>query len=117
VGVFPLDITDVTSTNLTQTIQDTVRFFFTAAGINVLPPNAVFYNGRTGVLLVRATAQELDVVQKAIETLNVAPQQITLEAKFMEMPTDAAQKLGLDLPPPNATTNTWTRVLTAAQIG
>ncbi|PYM11275.1 MAG: hypothetical protein DME18_14415 [Verrucomicrobia bacterium] len=116
VGLSPLDITGVTRTNLTQTIQDTVRLFFTAAGINVLPPNAIFFNDRTGVLLVRATAQELDAVQKAIETLNVAPRQILIEAKFMEMPTDAARKLGLDLPPPDATTNTWTRVLSAAQM-
>src|SRR5439155_18276039 len=116
VSMFPPGITGVTRTNLTQTIQDTVRLFFTAAGINVLPPNGVFYNVGTGVLLVRATTQELDVIQKAIETLNVAPQQITIEAKFMEMPTDAARKLGLDLPPPNATTNSWTRVLTAAQM-
>src|SRR5205807_7924728 len=55
---------NVTRTNLTQNIQDTVRLFFTAAGINVLPPNSLFFNDRTGVLLVRATSQELDIVQK-----------------------------------------------------
>ncbi|PYK59516.1 MAG: hypothetical protein DME21_13005, partial [Verrucomicrobia bacterium] len=40
----------------------------------------------------------------------------TIEAKFMEMPADAARKLGLDLPSPGATSNTWTRVLTAEQM-
>ena len=55
-----------------QNIQDTVRLFFAAAGINTLPPNSLFFNDRTGVLLVRATSQELDIVQKAIETLREA---------------------------------------------
>src|SRR5207247_2178137 len=98
-----------------QEIQDAVRNFFTAAGVSVLPPNMLFFNHRTGVLMVRASADELDLAQKTIELLNSAPAQITIEAKFMEMPTDAARKLGLDLPPPDATTNTWARVLTAAQ--
>src|SRR5437667_7174475 len=68
----------VTRTNLTQSIQDTVRAFFTAAGINVLPPNTIFFNDRTGVLMVRATSQELDIVQKAVEILNIAPPQVTI---------------------------------------
>src|SRR6185369_7902888 len=33
----------------------------------------------------------------------------------MEMPTEAASKLGLDLPPPDAASETWTRILTGAQ--
>src|SRR5690349_8429223 len=45
-----------------------------------------------------------------------SPPQITLEARFIEMPTDAARKLELNLPQPTTTTNTWTRVLTASQM-
>ena len=33
----------------------------------------------------------------------------------MEMPTETAGELGLDLPPPDRASNTWTRILTAAQ--
>jgi len=87
---------NVTRTNLTQNIQDTVRLFFTAAGINVLPPNSLFFNDRTGVLLVRATSQELDIVQKAIETLNVAPPQVTIDARFVEVSQIDTKELGFD---------------------
>src|SRR5438552_1646579 len=76
----------------------------------------VFFNHRSGVLMVRASAQELDLAQRAIEALNRAPAQITIEAKFMELPTDAARKFGFDLPPPGEASNTWVRVLTAAQM-
>ncbi len=86
----------MTRTNLTQNIQDTVRLFFTAAGINVLPPNSLFFNDRTGVLLVRATSQELDIVQKAIETLNVAPPQVTIDARFVEVSQIDTKELGFD---------------------
>ena len=64
-GVGGGGLAGVTRTNLTQSIQDTVRAFFTAAGINVLPPNTIFFNDRTGVLMVRATSQELDKIGRA----------------------------------------------------
>jgi len=45
---------------------------------------------------VRATSQELDIVQKAIETLNVAPPQVTIEAKFVEISQNDTKELGFD---------------------
>jgi Flp pilus assembly secretin CpaC/tetratricopeptide (TPR) repeat protein len=86
----------ITGTNLTQSIQDIVRAFFTAAGVNTLPPNQFYFNDRTGVLMVRATSQELDVMQKAIEVLNVAPPQVTIEAKFVEIGQNDVRELGFD---------------------
>ena len=77
-----------------------VRNFFVAAGVDFahqfdhdlaatgLPQpsgKALFFNDRTGLLLVRATMEELDIVEKAIQVLNVAPPQVTIEAKFTEI--------------------------------
>src|SRR5439155_23269279 len=73
---------------INNSIQDSIREFFTTAGVNVQPPNALFYNDRTGVLMVRATAKEMDLVEKVLETLNYRAPQITIEAKFMELPTE-----------------------------
>jgi type II secretory pathway component HofQ len=50
-----------------------------------MPPNQMYYNGRTGVLMVRATPRELDIVQEAIEVLSETPPQITLELLFVEI--------------------------------
>jgi len=36
-------------------------------------PNQFYFSDRKGVLMVRATPRELDIIQKAIEVLNVAP--------------------------------------------
>ena len=79
---------EVTETNLTQAVQDAVRAFFLAAGIDLSPPHQLYYNDRRGLLMVRATPQELDIIQKAIEVLNVAPPQLTIEAKFIEAPAE-----------------------------
>ena len=62
----------------------------------MLPPNQLYFNDRTGVLMVRATSQELDVIQKAIEVLNVAPPQVTIEAKFVEVSQNDTKELGFD---------------------
>jgi general secretion pathway protein D len=86
----------VTRTNLTLDVQDTVRNFFTAAGVNMLPPNQIYFNDRNGKLMVRATSAELDVVQKAIEVLNAAPPQVTIEAKFVEMSQNDSKAFGFD---------------------
>ncbi|MCL4176337.1 MAG: hypothetical protein KJ072_01115 [Verrucomicrobia bacterium] len=86
----------VTSTNLTQNSQEVVRQFFIAAGVNVLPPNQIYFNDRKGVLMVRATSAELDVIQQAIEVLNEPPPQITIEAKFVEVGQDDSKELGFD---------------------
>lgn len=89
-------ITGVTRTNLTLNVQETVREFFAAAGVNLLPPNQMFFNDRTGVLWVRATQEELDIVQSAMETLNWLPPQVSIEAKFTEISQTDTKALGFD---------------------
>jgi general secretion pathway protein D len=86
----------LTATNVTQNIQDLVRAFFEAAGVNTLPPNMFYFNDRTGVLMVRAPSQDLDVIQKALEVLNIAPPQVTIEAKFVEIGQNDSRELGFD---------------------
>jgi general secretion pathway protein D len=46
--------------------------------------------------MVRATSGELDVIQKAIEVLNVAPPQVQIEAKFVEIGQNDSKELGFD---------------------
>lgn len=81
----------VTAPEDPTTINQTVRDFFVAAGVGNLGVSAgpqatqVFFNDRNGYLLVRATLQDLDIVQQAIELLNVTPPQVLVESKFAEI--------------------------------
>ncbi len=79
-----------------QSVQEVVRTFFAAAGVNLLPPNAVFFNDRLGLLMVRATTEEIEIVEQAIEVLNAAPPMIQIEAKFAEVGQDDLKALGFD---------------------
>lgn len=69
-----------------------------AGGFN--DPNAdqkaLFFNDRTGVLLVRATASDLDIIEHAIQALNVSPPIIDLEAKFAEISQTDNKALGFN---------------------
>jgi beta-lactamase regulating signal transducer with metallopeptidase domain len=75
----------VTSTNLNEAAQMKVANFFRAAGIDVMSPNQIHYNYRSGVLKVRATPKELDIVQQALEILSETPPQITLDLLLVEI--------------------------------
>ena len=73
-----------------------VRGYFTAAGVDLAPPKQVFFNDRQGTLMVRATAQDLDIIEQAVQVLNIAPPQLTIEAKFAEVSQDDTRALGFD---------------------
>ncbi|MBI4325441.1 MAG: hypothetical protein HY674_09275 [Chloroflexi bacterium] len=91
-----------------STLQDEVRNFFITAGIDFqtnlvaaipgapLVQKSIFFNDRTGVLFVRATLRDLDIIEQAIQALNIAPPQVTIEAKFVEFSQSDNKALGFD---------------------
>ena len=84
----------VTKTNSTLEAHQMVRAYFTAAGVDLLPPKNVFFNDRLGILLVRATTADLEIIQQAIEMLNQTPPQIMIEAKFVDLTQEDEKGLG-----------------------
>jgi general secretion pathway protein D len=60
------------------------------------PPKSVFFNDRLGVLFVRATSQDLDTIEKAIQVLNMTPPQVHIKARFIEVEQDDSSALGFD---------------------
>jgi general secretion pathway protein D len=47
-------------------------------------------------LMVRATAQDLDVIEKAIQMLNMSPPQLTISVKVVELSKEESRGLGFD---------------------
>lgn len=66
------------------------------AGFVSATGKSVFFNDRTGILLVRATLQDLDIIEAAIQTLNLTPDQVTIECKFVEVSQDDSKALAFD---------------------
>jgi type II secretory pathway component GspD/PulD (secretin) len=57
---------------------------------------AIFLNDRKGILFVRATLDELEVLDQALQVVNTQPQQVTIEVKFAEITGDTTKALGFD---------------------
>jgi Flp pilus assembly secretin CpaC len=111
-------LSGITRTNVTSYYNDLVRAYFTAAGVNLGGSNvlaggiagggafggafqgpqgkSVFFNDRLGLLMVRATMQDLDIIEAAIHVLNQTPDLIMVEAKFVEIGQDDTKALGFD---------------------
>jgi tetratricopeptide (TPR) repeat protein len=105
-------IIGVTLTNSMSTVQDAVRNFFIAAGVDFNtnqvafgqqaglgprpPQKAIFFNDRNGILFVRATLRDLDIIEGALQALNVTPPQVTIETKIAEISQRDNKAVGFD---------------------
>jgi len=89
-------IRNLTRETETSEIIDVVRAYFLTAGVDLSTPKSLFFNERSGMLLVRATLQDLDIIEQAIQVLNISPPQLTIEAKFAEVTQDDSRALGFD---------------------
>ena len=86
----------VTREYTTDQVSAAVRNFFTSLGVNLDPAlnKSVFFNDRLGLLVVRATQQDLDTIEQAIQVLNVAPPQINIKARFAQVAQNNIKELG-----------------------
>src|SRR5205085_5810103 len=63
-----------------------LQSFFKQAGADLSGEGkSVFFNDRVGTLMVRATVEELNLVEKAVQLLNMNPPQVTIRVKVLEV--------------------------------
>ena len=87
-------LTVVTPTEQANAIA---RQYFTTAGVDFTTPGKqLIFNDRVGQLMVRATLQDLDTIEQAVQVLNMAPPQVMIEAKFAEITQNDSKALGFD---------------------
>jgi type II secretory pathway component GspD/PulD (secretin)/tetratricopeptide (TPR) repeat protein len=90
----------VTRTNDMAQVSEAARNYFQALGVDLdpirNPGKALFFNDRLGQIIVRATMQDLDIIEAAIQVLNIVPPQVTIKAKFVEVSQDDNKALGFD---------------------
>jgi len=109
--------TELAATASADEKQQAIRKFFSNLGADFQLPKSILFNDQTGALMARATLQDLDIVESALQILNTAPLQITIEAKFIEVPEQVAKSLWRTVfITNNVGTNAWTSILTEAQM-
>jgi general secretion pathway protein D len=90
----------ITRTNLMESVSIAARTYFQTLGVDLdplrNPGKALFFNDRLGMLLVRATMEELDIIEAAIDALNIVPPQVNIKSKFVEIEQDDTKALGFD---------------------
>jgi len=99
----------LTTPNDAKAVIPTLRKYFQSVGVELAPPKTFFFNDRKGLLLVRATAEDFQFIERAIEALVPEPAQIQLEARAVELSPDEVKSVASSLPPylfpPDASTD------------
>jgi type II secretory pathway component GspD/PulD (secretin)/tetratricopeptide (TPR) repeat protein len=87
----------ITQVNSIGEVQAAAKNFFIAVGVDMAQPGkSVFFNDRAGVLLVRATMQDLDIIESAIQVLCALPPQVNIKSKFIQIAQNDNKALGFD---------------------
>jgi tetratricopeptide (TPR) repeat protein len=86
-----------TNDMVSVSVSGMLREFFTGMGVDLGPPRTIFFNETEGTLFVRATLQELDRIEAAVQALNIPPPQVNIKAKFIEVQEEAAVELWTEL--------------------
>ncbi len=76
-----------------ENLQALIKLF-TAAGVDVQPAFNVFFKDREGTLLVRASADDLDVVEAIVQSLNYRAPEVNIKVKFVALTEEAGRVLG-----------------------
>jgi len=77
--------------------QAAVHNFFSNLGVDLMAPGiSFFYGERSGMLLVRATLADLDIVEQALQVMNTPAPQVNIQARFVEMTQNDAKAMGFD---------------------
>lgn len=74
---------DIKSNNISTMAKD----FFGKFGVDLsVPGKQIAFNDNWGLLFVRATATDLDTIERSIEALNKIGPQVHIKARFIEVP-------------------------------
>ena len=83
---------------------------FNKAGVAIAPPKSVLFNERLGMLMVRATVADLDIIEQVIQVANAIPAQVVIQTRFVQVmegeaaSAEISKLLGFDIATRKGTT-------------
>jgi hypothetical protein len=63
-----------------------LKQFFARAGVDLSPPEQLYYNSRLGIIYVYATKKDLDVIERALTVLGETVPMVHIKTRFIEVP-------------------------------
>jgi hypothetical protein len=95
--------------DVNEAVTDALRSYLRPAGVDIDPAKHpgknLFYNHRQGMLIVRASLQDLDIIETVISVIGSTPPQIHIEARFLEVPEQDATEIWNRFPGTGAAQN------------
>lgn len=87
---------EVTSTTDRSTTSDSTKLqaFFKDFGVEFPSGSSIAYNPRTSKLVVKNTPENLRLIEKVLQEINLSTPQVTIEAKFVEVSVSDLNALG-----------------------
>ncbi len=79
-------VTGKPSTADKQEPMKLLREFLASINVDLSAPKSIFWNDREGTLVIRATLQDLDTIETAVQVMSLAPPQMNIKARFIELP-------------------------------
>ncbi len=78
------------------TQQRDMKKFFSDMGVPFPPGTSISYNPAISQLIVRNTAENLEIFERILAALDVVPKQIEIEARFVEVAQKDLSELGFE---------------------
>ena len=86
--------------DVNEAVTAGLRSYLGPAGVDLDPAKHpgknLFYNDRQGMLLVRASLQDLDIIATVISVIGSTPPQVNIKCKFVEVTQDDIKPMGFD---------------------
>ncbi len=74
----------------------TIASFFYSVGVNLAAPKGLSYDEKKGTLTVRATDDDLELIEQAINTLSIMPPEVSVKVRFVEVNDNDLFKPGFE---------------------
>jgi general secretion pathway protein D len=76
--------------------QSDMKTFFEQMGVPFPPGTSITYNQSISQLIVRNTPENLEILERIIQQLDVIPRQVEIEARFVEVSQNDLEQLGFE---------------------
>jgi general secretion pathway protein D len=73
-----------------------IKTVFTEAGVPFPPGSSLVYNDRTSTIIIRNTPENLEIFERVLNAYSIAPKQVEIDAKFVEISQTDLDELGFD---------------------
>jgi RNA polymerase sigma factor (sigma-70 family) len=91
--IFVANLQKVTGASSAESVSQIASNYFVSKGIDFRPPKSIAFNDAQSLLFVKATASDLNAIEKIIQQLAYAPPQVHSKAYFIKVPESNVESI------------------------